>query len=394
LVAALRDKGVIRSDAVEAAFLTVPRERFVPAVVAEQGLEAVYRDEAIITKRDPRGMPLSSSSQPALMAEMLELLGPRPGDRVLEIGTGTGYNAALLAHMVGPKGSITSVDVDAELARAARRALRDAGYRASVTIADGRDGHPNAAPYDRIIVTACADEIPRTWFEQLANRGLLELPLRLDPDGAAIQLIPVLERQGDRLRSTALTWGGFMPLHGGDGGWRPPPATLGASHSVRGKHSSLISISGAGLEQLSADAARGLLASALAQRSRPRRRGVTDMSSTRPPLFLIYLLLRIPAAQRVSLSQDERLGVGLIDRRSRSLAVVSLRSPWSSDADTRRTRPRWRLDAYGNDTAAIQLERLVSEWQELRHEHRTRLEVVARQHADVLRVSFAWSRTY
>jgi hypothetical protein len=58
-------------------------------------------------------------------------------------------------------------------------------------------------------------------------------------------------------------------------------------------------------------------------------------------LFLIYLVLGVPAAQRVSLSQDGRLGVGMIDRRSRSLAVVSLRSPWAVDADTRRTHPRW-----------------------------------------------------
>jgi protein-L-isoaspartate(D-aspartate) O-methyltransferase len=122
-----------------------------------------------------------------------------------------------------------SVDIDGELVRVARRTLREGGYRASVAVADGRKGHPAAGPYDRMIVTACADEIHRSWFDQLKDGGLLELPLRLDPDGAAIQLIPVLQRQGDRLQSVALTWGGFMPLHGGDGGWRRPPATLSAS---------------------------------------------------------------------------------------------------------------------------------------------------------------------
>ena len=393
LVEKLRAKGAIGSDAEEAAFLAVPRERFVPDVVADRGLEAVYRDEAIVTKRDPRGMPLSSSSQPALMAKMLGLLAPDPGDRVLEIGTGTGYNAALLAHMVGPKGRVTTVDVDPDLARAARRALREAGYRTSVKVGDGRHGFANGAPFDRIVVTACADEIPRFWLEQLRDGGRLELPLRLDPDGAAIQLIPVLERHGDRLVSVGLTWGGFMPLHGGDGGWRPPPAMLGASRSVKGKPSSLISISGAGLEQLSADAARELLASTLAKRNRPRRQGMTDLSSARPPLMLIYLLLRIPATRRVSLSQDERLGIGIVDRPSRSLAIVSLRSPWNSDIDTPDRRVRWRLDAYGNDTAAVELDQLLSEWQRLRHEHRTRLEVIAQGHADPLRLSFAWSPT-
>jgi protein-L-isoaspartate(D-aspartate) O-methyltransferase len=260
----------------------------------------------------------------------------------------------------------------------------------SVTVADGREGHPTASPFDRIIVTACADEIRRAWFDQLKDGGLLELPLRLDPDGAAIQLIPVLERRGECLRSVALTWGGFMPLHGGDGGWHPPPATLSAGRSRKGKHTSLVSISGSGLERLSADAARALLASALNERGRPRRQGLTEMTSTRPPLFVIYLLLRIPASKRVSLVQDGRLGVGMIHHRNRSLAVVSLRSPWNNDADTRRTRLRWRLDAYGNDAAAIGLERLTSEWQELQRKHRTRLKITARPDTEGLRLSFGW----
>ena len=382
---------MIRADAIEAAFLAVARERFVADVAAERGLEAIYRDEAIVIKRDPRGMPLSSSSQPALMAEMLELLAARPGDRVLEIGTGTGYNTALLSNIAGPKGRVTSVDVDAELARVARRALREAGYRASIKVADGRQGHPSAGPYDRIIVTACADEIPRAWFDQLKDGGLLELPLRLDPDGAAIQVIPVLERRGDRLCSVGLTWGGFMPLHGGDGGWRPPPTTLSAGRSTKGKHTPLISISGAGLERLSPKAARELLASALNERGRPRRQGLTNMSSTRTPLLMIYLLLRIPAPQRVSVLQNGRLGVGMID--GRSLAVVSLRSPWNSDADTQQRRARWRLDNHGGEDAAIRLDQLLSDRQQLQPEHDARLNITARVHTGAVRLKFSWAST-
>ena len=225
LVDELRSKGVVYSDAVADAFATVPRERFIPDVMAERGLEAVYRDQAFVTKKDPRGMPLSSSSQPALMARMLELLDLQPGLHVLEVGTGSGYNAALLAHLVGPRGRVTSIDVDSDLARLAGRALKDSGYRVAVHVGDGREGWKESAPYDRIIVTACADEIRRRWLEQLKDGGLLELPLRLDPDRAAIQVIPVLQRRGDRLRSTALTSGGFMPLHAGDGGWGGVPGS-------------------------------------------------------------------------------------------------------------------------------------------------------------------------
>src|SRR5437016_1775132 len=104
LVRELREEGVIGSEAVADAFATVPRERFIPQIVREHGLDAVYRDEAFVTKKDSRGMPLSSSSQPALMAQMLDLLQLQPGQRVLEIGAGTGYNAALLSHLVGPRG--------------------------------------------------------------------------------------------------------------------------------------------------------------------------------------------------------------------------------------------------------------------------------------------------
>lgn len=131
LVRDLRAKGAIRSPAVRDAFLAVPREQFLSGLVAELGLEAVYRDDAIVTKRDTRGLALSSSSQPALMAEMLELLAVSPGDRVLEIGAGTGYNAALLTHLVGPNGKVTSIDIDPALARAARKTLRQGAQSSS-----------------------------------------------------------------------------------------------------------------------------------------------------------------------------------------------------------------------------------------------------------------------
>jgi protein-L-isoaspartate(D-aspartate) O-methyltransferase len=392
LVADLRSRGVIRSDAVAAAFLAVPREEFVAQAVAEGGLEAVYRDEAIVTKRDARGFALSSSSQPALMAEMLELLALSPGDRVLEIGAGTGYNAALLSHIVGPRGRITSVDIDTEQAHHARRSIRQAGYRAGIVAGDGRRGYPDEAPYDRIIVTACADAIPRAWFEQLVPGGRLEVPLRLDPDGAAIQLIPVFERDGSRLRSVGVTWGGFMPLHGGDGGWRPRPPALSASRFTERRPASLVSLSGAGVARLSVRSARALLAALLTDALPARRQGRVDLGGGRPPLLLLYLLLSIPAPRRVSLSSKERVGVGIIHPRGVSVAVVSMRSPWTDGPPKQIARSRWRLEAYGGDSAANDLDQLLSSWQEIQRSGRTQLHITADGPADTLRLSFAWTK--
>jgi methyltransferase of FxLD system len=394
LVGEMRAKGGPSSGRVEAAFLAVARERFLPEALADGGLEAVYRDDAIVTKRNDQGLPLSSSSQPSLMAKMLDLLDVPPGGQVLEIGAGTGYNAALLAHLTGPSGRVTSIDIDPGLARQARRSLRGAGARVTIIAGDGREGHRPNAPYDRIIATAGADEIPRAWLEQLSEGGRLELPIRLDPDGAAIQVIPVLERRRDQLRSVGLTWGGFMPLHDGGGGWNPPPSTLSASQSVNGTYIGLASLSGQGVSQLSRPAARRLLVSLLTKPGTPRSRGLTDLASNHPPLLLLHLLLNIPAKQRLSLNQPGRWGVGIVDRRSQSAAIVSLRSPWENGEKTPERQARWRLDAYGADTAAANLDELLTQWRELEHAGQTKLRVTAGGQASTLRLTFGWDESY
>jgi protein-L-isoaspartate(D-aspartate) O-methyltransferase len=393
LATGLRADGLIRSKALDAAFREVPRELFVAEVLAERCLEAVYADEALVTRRDATGQPRSSSSQPALMASMLELLHLRPGHRVLEIGAGTGYNAALMSRIVGSAGRVTSIDVDPAIARSARRSLRSAGYRARIVAGDGRRGHAAGAPYDRIVVTACADAIPTTWFHQLVDGGRLELPLRLDPDGAAIQVIPVLERHGGELRSAGLTWGGFMPLHGGDGGGRPPAATLTAGRTTAGRHTMLTSLSGAGLERLSSAAARRLLAAQLSGPPPAHRRGTTSLSATRPPLLLLYLLLAIPEHRRVSAHAGGRLGVGIVDPRSESLAIVSVRSPWQPGAPERERRTRWRLEAYGGDAAAGELERLLDGWRAHERSGRTALRITGRPRGESVRLRFAWAQS-
>jgi protein-L-isoaspartate(D-aspartate) O-methyltransferase len=197
--------GVIKTPAVARAMARVPRHVFVP----EYPLHMVYGDRSLVT-RTRGGIPTSSSSQPGLMASMLEMLRVRRGMRVLEIGAGTGYNAALLADLVGADGEVTAVDIQADVAAQARRNLRRAGSAARVVRGDGARGLRSASPFDRIIVTAGCWEIPRAWCDQLASGGILVIPLRLN----LATVLLALRRRGDELVSFAAGPCGFMPMEG------------------------------------------------------------------------------------------------------------------------------------------------------------------------------------
>jgi len=216
LVDQLVRRKLIRSAALREAFLAVPRETFIPAVMGEKGLDAVYKDEAYPAKVDESGRWLSSSSQPGIMAQMLEGLELKPGVRVLEIGTGTGYNAALLAHMLGSAGRVVTVDIDDDLARQARSALSTTGLKVEVVTADGLLGRAAAAPYDRIIVTATPPRLPIAWRDQLTEGGLLIVPLQ-GPGDWSLPLIWKLRRDEARLRVVDAYNGGFMPFRAADG---------------------------------------------------------------------------------------------------------------------------------------------------------------------------------
>jgi protein-L-isoaspartate(D-aspartate) O-methyltransferase len=199
----------IGSERVAAALRAVPRHLFLPELPPEEA----YRDAAIVTKRDTDGHPISSSSQPAIMAIMLDQLGLAPGQRVLEIGAGTGYNAALISHIVGDEGQVTSIDIDPELVGLAREHLASAGSGAvTVVCSDGAMGYPERAPYDRVIATVGVADLAPAWLEQAAPQARIVVPL----DVRGTQLSVAFERGGPigPWTSRSLAPCGFMRMRG------------------------------------------------------------------------------------------------------------------------------------------------------------------------------------
>lgn len=207
LVDGLELAGHVSSERVTAALRTVPRHVFLPGIEPER----VYRDEAFPIKYDNGGFPISSSSQPAIMARMLDQLDVQPGQRVLEIGTGTGYNAALLGHLVGETGTVVSVDIDADLVTDAGKRLAACGVsQVTVVCGDGGLGWSEHAPYDRIIATVGAWDISPAWVAQLAPRGRLVVPLDLRGPQRSIAFQPI----DNHLESVSVVFCGFMRMRG------------------------------------------------------------------------------------------------------------------------------------------------------------------------------------
>ncbi|GAA3298423.1 methyltransferase, FxLD system [Dactylosporangium vinaceum] len=215
LADALVAAGAITSPDVERAVRTVPREVFAPPGTS---LADAYADDVVITKRRADGQPTSSVSAPWLQARMIEQAGVGPGSRVLEVGSG-GYNAALLAEVVGPTGAVTSVDIDLDVIGWARRGLDAAGYpQVATVVGDGEHGHLPGAPYDAIIVTVETADIPPAWREQLAPTGVLVAPVRMrgltrsvafTRDGTGDSA-----GSGDGLVARSLLMCGFVPMQG------------------------------------------------------------------------------------------------------------------------------------------------------------------------------------
>jgi protein-L-isoaspartate(D-aspartate) O-methyltransferase len=224
-------QGSLWTSELIAAFRATPRHRFLDRIfvfqedrswrevglgphLSSDDLKLIYADRALTTRLsgDPEEgsvTPISSSSQPSLMAQMLEDLRLSPGQRVLEIGAGTGYNAALLARVAGP-GRVVSVDVDREVLGEASRHLQAFADRAVTLVhADGRVRLPNPDPWDRIMVTAATPDVEPAWIEQLLGKGILVAPLTLAP-GLAFVVRGTVNRGTFEGRLTRTAY--FMPL--------------------------------------------------------------------------------------------------------------------------------------------------------------------------------------
>lgn len=202
LVKSLIEEGILKSEEVIRAMLSVPREEFVPLR---------YRELAYLDT------PLSigygqTISAPHMVAIMTEALKPSRGNKVLEVGTGSGYQAAIIAEIVKPEGHVWTVEIVPELAKFAEENLRKTGYLDYVTVivGDGSRGYEDAAPYDRIIVTAAAPRVPEPLISQLRECGRIVIPV----GDAYMQTLKIVEKKGGALYVEDSVPCVFVPLLG------------------------------------------------------------------------------------------------------------------------------------------------------------------------------------
>jgi protein-L-isoaspartate(D-aspartate) O-methyltransferase len=219
LVERLKSQGVLRDSRVEAAMLEVPRHRFAHWLSFEAAYE--NRSHALPGACHVSGAsvesPASTVSQPAAIALMLQDADIQPGQRVLEIGAGSGYNAALIAQLVSAGGHVVTVDIEGWVVSAARLNLTAARVEnVTVVMGDGGLGYAPGAPYDRIVATVGAWEIPLAWFDQLAPNGRIAAPVHLFGEAHDHDYL-VLEREENHLCGLSTSGLSMVLMRGQDG---------------------------------------------------------------------------------------------------------------------------------------------------------------------------------
>ncbi len=197
------EKGIVADERIILAFVKVPRESFMPSFFSEAGL--AYHDHPIPTLRG------QSLSQPTTIMIMLQALETKIGDKVLEIGSGMGYQAALLGYIVGKEGKVFSVEVMPELVAAAKKNIQQMQLQnVKILETDGSQGLAEEGPYDKIIVTAACPKIPLPLIEQLREGGILVAPVGSLEEQTLIKGV----KNGSKLEKEYLGSFKFVPMVG------------------------------------------------------------------------------------------------------------------------------------------------------------------------------------
>lgn len=204
MVRGLQEQRLVRDPRVAAAFRSVPRHAFLP----DEEADMAYVDAALPIGG---GQTISAPHMVAIMAEGLDV---RPGHRILEVGGGSGYHAAILAHLAGPTGRVVAIERLPDLARQAESALAPLGLPVEIHVGDGSLGWPAGAPYDRISVACAAPKVPAPLLDQLAPEGILLVPV--GPRNLSSLLRVRKTREGD-LQEESLGPCVFVPLIGAHG---------------------------------------------------------------------------------------------------------------------------------------------------------------------------------
>lgn len=203
MITILRKSGIEDEEVLDAMQKT-PREVFVPLSVL---YENIFHPRAVIPISPNEGVSLS---EPALVARMLEALQVEKGHNVLEVGTGMGYNAAILSRLVGTDGRVVTIEILPEFAEKSANLLQELGCQnVEVVCGNGWDGYADAGPYDRIVVTAAASEMPTTLYKQLKLGGIMVIPIG---EPSQPQMLMAIEKGKETPRIKPLGGVVFYPM--------------------------------------------------------------------------------------------------------------------------------------------------------------------------------------